>query len=440
MNDAQTLYRRDLDSVAGIEKLRFFPLAVESGKGSWLVEVGGRRLLDCSATWTACGIGHGHPRVTEALARAAASPAGAGGSAAVHPDSVGFAEELLALTPGSGDRRVYIGHAGTDANDVVLRACRNGTGKRRIVAFQHGYHGGMGTAMHVSGVHIDAGVAPDPSLYLAKYPNPFRPHAQGEDPVAASRDASLAEVDAELAKGDVACLMVEPILSDGGLVVPPPGFLSRLQEVCRRYGVPLACDEVKVGLGRTGLLHAFEHDDVVPDIVTFGKVIGGGLPLSAAVGPRDLLDGPPASALLTTAGNPICTAVGREVLRILVEEDMAGRSARAGARLMAGLRDAMTGIPQIGDVRGHGLAIGLELVRPDGTLAPDRVLAQMTVYRAWELGLVVYYVGGNVLEITPPMIISDDEIDLAVTIIAQAVREAAAGAVSIGTVNAFAGW
>ncbi|WP_157098750.1 aminotransferase class III-fold pyridoxal phosphate-dependent enzyme, partial [Novosphingobium rosa] len=170
------------------------------------------------------------------------------------------------------------------------------------------------------------------------------------------------------------------------------------------------------------------------------KVIGGGLPLSAAVGPKDLLDGPPAAALLTMAGNPICTAVGREVLRVLIEEDMPGRSDRAGKRLRAGLREAMVDIPQIGDVRGHGLAIGLELVKPDGSMVPDRELAQMAVYRAWELGLVVYYVGGNVLEITPPMVISDDEVDLAVTIIAQAVKDAAAGLVSLDTVKAYAGW
>lgn len=438
MNPAQSLYQRDLAAVAGIEKLRFFPLAIESGKGAWLTEVGGRRLLDCTATWTACGLGHGHPRVTEAIIRAAQSPAGAGGGAACHPDSVGFAEELLALVPGHGDRRVYIGHAGTDANDVVLRACRQNMGRRKVVAFKHGYHGGMGTAMHVSGVHIEAGVAPDRDLYLATYPNPFRPHVGGS--ADASMAASLNEVEAQLRMGDVACLMVEPILSDGGLVVPPPGFLAGLSALCTHHDVPLAVDEVKVGLGRPGLLHAFQHDGITPDIVTFGKAIGGGLPLSAAVGPKDLLDGPPAAALLTMAGNPICTAAGREVLRILIEEDMAGRADRAGRRLRAGLREAMCDIPQIGDVRGRGLAIGLELVKPDGRMTPDRELAQMAVYRAWELGLVVYYVGGHVLEITPPMVIADDEVDLAVTIITQAVKEAAAGLVSLATVKAYAGW
>lgn len=136
MSNHLNLIERDRLAVAGIEKLRFFPLAVVEGEGCWLIEDGGRRLIDLSATWTACGLGHGHPKIIEAMTRAARRPPGAGGLSAVHPDSVGFAEELLALTPGSGDRRVYFGHAGTDANDVVLRACRKATGRRRIIAFR----------------------------------------------------------------------------------------------------------------------------------------------------------------------------------------------------------------------------------------------------------------------------------------------------------------
>src|SRR5665213_3026839 len=298
-----TLYERDQAALAGIQKLRFFPLEVSEGYGSMLTEVGGRQLLDLSATWAVCGLGHGHPAVTEAVTRALQRPPGAGGSSAVHPDSVGLAEDLLEMVPGQGDRRVYLGHAGSDANDVVLRACRHATGKRRVVTFEHSYHGGIGLAMGVSGVHVDSGTQAASDSTFVPYPDPLRPHSAGTHGVA---HASLRAVEAELSRDDVACLIVEPILADGGLVVPPGGFLSSLQELCSRFSVPLICDEVKVGLGRPGLLHAFQHDGVTPDIVTFGKSLGGGLPLSAAVGPAAILDGPAASALLTTAGNPIC--------------------------------------------------------------------------------------------------------------------------------------
>lgn len=429
-----TLYKRDEAVIAGIEKLRFFPLEVISGHGCTLVTPDGRELLDLSATWTACGLGHGHPAIADAVSRAVRTAPGAGGLSAVHPDSVGLAEDLLALVPGGGERRVYLGHAGSDANDVALRACRHATGRRTVMAFEHSYHGGVGVAMGVSGVHVDAGAAPDPDAVFLPYPNPFRPTSAG---IEGDVSACLALAERHLATGSIACLIVEPILSDGGLVVPPDGFLGRLHEVCRRHGVPMICDEVKMGLGRPGTLHAFEHDGVVPEIVTFGKVLGGGLPLSAAVGPAELLDNPPAAALLTTAGNPVCTAAGRAVLATVVGDGLPEQAAKVGAVLQDALRALDSDV--IGEVRGRGLAIGLELVDP-ATGDRDPRLAAQVVYRAWELGAVVYYVGGNVLEITPPLILSEAEAVRAAEILGAAIADAAAGRVDAEEVARYAGW
>ncbi|GAB5896752.1 aspartate aminotransferase family protein [Mycolicibacterium mageritense] len=429
-----TLYERDEAVIAGIEKLRFFPLEVVSGHGCTLVTPDGRELLDLSATWTACGLGHGHPAIADAVNRAVRTAPGAGGLSAVHPDSVGLAEDLLALVPGSGERRVYLGHAGSDANDVALRACRHATGRRTVMAFEHSYHGGVGVAMGVSGVHVDAGAAPDPDVVFLPYPNPFRPTSAG---IEGDVSACLALAERHLDTGSIACLIVEPILSDGGLVVPPDGFLGRLHEVCRRHGVPMICDEVKMGLGRPGTLHAFEHDGVVPEIVTFGKVLGGGLPLSAAVGPAELLDNPPAAALLTTAGNPVCTAAGRAVLATIVGDGLPEQAAKVGAVLQDALRALDSDV--IGEVRGRGLAIGLELVDP-ATGDRDPRLAAQVVYRAWELGAVVYYVGGNVLEITPPLILSEAEAVRAAEILGAAIADAAAGRVDAEEVARYAGW
>jgi 4-aminobutyrate aminotransferase len=429
-----TLYERDEAVIAGIEKLRFFPLEVISGHGCTLVAPDGRELLDLSATWTASGLGHGHPAIADAVSRAVRTAPGSGGLSAVHPDSVGLAEDLLALVPGNGERRVYLGHAGSDANDVALRACRHATGRHTVIAFEHSYHGGVGVAMGVSGVHVDAGAAPDPDVVFLPYPNPFRPTSAGID---ADVTACLARAEQHLAGGSIACLIVEPILSDGGLVVPPDGFLARLHEVCRRHGVPMICDEVKMGLGRPGTLHAFEHDGVVPDIVTFGKVLGGGLPLSAAVGPAELLDNPPAAALLTTAGNPVCAAAGRAVLAAIVGEQLPERAAKVGAVLQEALRAPES--DAIGEVRGRGLAIGVELVDP-ATGDRDPRLAAQVVYRAWELGAVVYYVGGNVLEITPPLVLSEAEAARGAEIIGTAIADAAAGKVDAQEVARYAGW
>jgi 4-aminobutyrate aminotransferase len=203
----------------------------------------------------------------------------------------------------------------------------------------------------------------------------------------------------------------------------------------------MICDEVKMGLGRPGTLHAFEHDGVIPEIVAFGKVLGGGLPLSAAVGPAAILDEPPAAALLTTAGNPVCTAAGRAVLATIASEGLVENAAKVGAALQDALRGlaGSPGADRIGEVRGRGLAIGLELVDPQTGDRDPRFAAQV-VYRAWELGAVVFYVGGNVLEITPPLVLTEDEAARAAAIIGDAIADAAAGKVNAEEVARYAGW
>ena len=242
--------------------------------------------------------------------------------------------------------------------------------------------------------------------YSCRTPTLFGRHATTSTPTSPRASTSPRSI---WRRGSIACLIVEPILSDGGLVVPPDGFLAQSARACRRHGVPMICDEVKMGLGRPGTLHAFEHDGVVPEIVTFGKVLGGGLPLSAAVGPAEILDDPPAAALLTTAGNPVCTAAGRAVLATIAPRTAGRRAAKVGAAASDALRGlaGSPGADRIGEVRGRGLAIGLELVDPQ-TGDRDPRLAAQVVYRAWELGAVVFYVGGNVLEITPPLVLTED--------------------------------
>ncbi|WDH78489.1 aminotransferase class III-fold pyridoxal phosphate-dependent enzyme [Microbacterium esteraromaticum] len=440
--DAARLAARDESVIAGVQRLRFFPLVAETGRGSVLVEPGGRELIDLSASWTASGFGHGEASIAAAIAHAAIAPPGSSVLSGSHPDAVALAEELLDLIPsrlGAADRRVYLGHAGTDANDVAIRGCRAATGRPRILAFENGYHGGLGTAQRVSGVHVSAGVAADAAVTFLPYPDPHRPHTG--DPSTVLGDV-LDRADRELARGETAAVIVEPLQSDGGLIVPPKGFLAGLRALCDRHGTLLTVDEVKVGLGRTGRTHAFEHDEVVPDVVTLGKALGGGLPLSATIGPADVLDHPVASALMTTTGNPISCAAGRAVLRIVREGAATTNAAQRGAQL-AGLlsdyaRSRRPGAGLIDDVRGRGLSVGVELV--SGDRADSDALTAKTVYRAWQLGVIAYPVRGNVIELTPPLTISADSIERAVAILTTAIDDAAQGVVSDHEIAPYQGW
>lgn len=429
-----SLYEREAHSLAGIQRLRFFPLSVRGGHGCYLIESGGRRLLDLSATWSAAGLGYGHPAIREAVERASTTMAGAGLGSICNPESVALAEELLAIVPGTGDRRVYLGHSGSDANEAVVRAIRRATGRQRLLAFHGSYHGGLAGSSQFSGLMVDDGQPADPGLSLLHYPSAA--HAD-------QLRGTLLELDAELELGETpAALIVEPVMSDGGLIVPPSGFLRELKVRCDRFDVLLICDEVKVGLGRTGLLHAFQLDDVEPDVVTFGKSLGGGLPISAAVGPAAVMNVAEAFTMLTTAGNPICAGAARAVLRTLKDDDLVARAESVGETLFGLLVELSRRHPMVTEVRGRGLAIGVELGDASVERGTGPSLAAKVVYRAWELGLVVFYVGprSNVLEITPPLVISKAEVQLASEILDQAMTDVENGLVADDVIAPYAGW
>jgi 4-aminobutyrate aminotransferase len=438
------LAERDARCVAGIEKLRFFPLSVKRGRGSYLIDENGRELLDLSASWGAASLGYGHSAIHEAVARAAKNMASASILSSINEPAVHLAERLLELTPdtpGHRERRVWLGHSGSDANEAAVRAIEAATGRHRFVSFIGAYHGGTSGSMAVSGHSAQSHSPPRSGLVLVPYPDPYRPALPG-DPA----EASLAYIDylfdTICPPEDVAALMFEPLQSDGGMIVPAKGFFTEVEKRCRAHGILLLCDEVKVGLGRTGLLHAFQHEGVTPDVVTFGKGLGGGLPLSAVVGPAEVLDFATAFALQTTAGNPVCASAASAVLDTIQSEGLIENARRCGAVLREGLESLMDHHERIGQVRGRGLALGIDLVADRTTRAPASREAAKVVYRAFELGLVLFYVGtrSNVLELTPPLTMSEQEAVAAVEILDRALSDVAEGKVPDEAVKAFSGW
>ena len=434
-----SLRERDARAIAQIARLRFSPLSLIGGNGNRLIEEGGRTLLDLSASFGPAILGYSHPAIRRAVDAACASMAGASLLAFPNENAVALAEELLRLTPGRGERRVWFGHSGSDANDCAMRVLQAATGRSRFISFIGSYHGSLSGSMSISGHTAMTHTLPRAGLVLLPYPDPYHPTF--------SADEVLALLDFQFATTcpprQVAAIFIEPLMADGGLIVPPPGFLAAIQERCRRHGIQIVVDEVKVGLARSGRLHCFEHEGLEPDLVVFGKGLGGGLPLSAVIGPRAIMDHAPAFALQTTAGNPVATAAGRAVLRAIEAEGLIERANQVGAVLSAGLHALGARQPMVGQVRGRGLAIGVELVSDRATREPVPVtMTAKVIYRAYQLGAVLFYVGlrGNVLEFTPPLTLSENEAREGVDIIEQAMIDAGKGVVSDADVAPFTMW
>ncbi len=413
------LYDRDEAAIGTLQKLRFFPLAISGGKGARLVEENGRELIDLSGAWGAASLGYGHPAVVQAVSTAIANPAGASILSASNAPAVALAERLLARFPGRGTHKVWFGHSGSDANEAAYRAIVHATGRTGVISFVGAYHGCTVGSMAFSGHSVQASAAKADGLILLPYPDPYRPYAN--DPTGDAILTLLRENLATVPAGSIGAAFIEPIQSDGGLIVPPEGFLRKFADICRAHGILVVCDEVKVGLARSGRLHCFQHEGFVPDILVLGKGLGGGLPLSAVIAPAEILDCASAFAMQTLHGNPVCAAAGVAVLETIDREGLAAGAERKGKLLREGLARLAERHPLIGDIRGRGLACGVELVLESQSRAPARAETAKLIYRAYELGVVLYYVGmnGNVLEMTPPLTITEDEIHDALDLLDQ---------------------
>lgn len=431
--------------IADTLKERFFPLVMESGEGCRIRDIEGKEYLDFTAGWAVANLGYNHPRVRQAVIEELSRSTFSGLIWAMHKPGLKLAERLIALTPGDFPKKVWFGFCGSEASEIVARLLPLSTGKRRLLSFIGGYHGSTDTSMSISGHAALTRFIGGGNVIKAPYPDPYRcPFGDGVEDCG---DRSIRFIEDYLFKTvcppeDTAGVIVEVIQSDAGDIVPPPSFISQLEQLCRRHDMYLIIDDVKIGLGRTGKMFSFEHLGVTPDVVILGKPLAGGLPLSAVVARRELLDVGPAMAVFTCAGYALGCAAGLATLEVLEQESLLENAARVGAYLHGKLGELQEKHPLIGHVRGLGLIQGVELVRDRVTKEPASKEAAKVVYRAFELGLLVFYVGtfSNVLELTPPLILTESEVDEGVEILDQALADVEAGKVSDEKLSRFPGW
>lgn len=442
--NTEEIRQRDDRFLANVQKVRFFPLAVANAEGSRVTDVEGRTYLDFTAGWAVANLGYGNKRIERVVGEQFAATSFGTLTAMMNEPSVRLAERLIGLMPGDFEKKVWYGLHGSDANDCLAKLVPMATGRHRMISFIGGYHGQTAGSAALSGHTAQAKAAGSGNVVKVPYPDPYRPVLGSE------RNAGEAVLDylenyvlrTICPPEDTAAIIVEPMQSDGGDIVPPAEFLPGLEALCRRYGIMLLMDEVKIGFGRSGRMFAFEHFGVTPDAVALGKSMGAGMPISAVVGRKEILDVGTAMNMYTMAGSPVACAASLAHLDEIDSQGLIERAGRTGELLLARLRDLQAAHPLVGDVRGLGMMLGLEAVRDRGTKEPADLEMAKISYRAFQLGLLTFYGGiySNVLEITPPLILTEAEVEEGVAILDQAIGEVAAGEVADDLLGDYAGW
>jgi 4-aminobutyrate aminotransferase len=425
---AAALIERDA-RVVSPSYTRGYPLVIERGFGAWVEDVDGNTFLDCAAGIAVNSTGHSHPDVLRAIEAQAKRFLHMSGTDFYYEAQVRLAEELAEVTPIDGGVRSFFGNSGTEAIEAALKLARYATGRPNIIAFFGGFHGRtMGAlALTASKVVQRRGFGPFmPGVFHAPYADCYR------CPLSLKPESCAAEcldfIDQQLlahlvSPDEVAAILVEPIQGEGGYVVAPDVFMQRLRALTARHGMLLIADEVQSGMGRTGAMFAIEHTGVRPDVIAIAKGIASGLPLGVTVARADLMTWPPGTHASTFGGNPVSCAAALSTLKLL-REQLVANAAEVGAHLMNGLTALKEAHPLIGDVRGRGLMIGVELVRDRTTKERATSERDAVVTAAFRRGLLILGAGKNAIRFSPPLILTKEQATVAVRIFGEALTEA----------------
>src|SRR5271169_2273941 len=398
---------------------------VAKAENSEIWDVDGRRYVDFAAGIAVLNTGHRHPRVMEAVARQAQEFAHSCFHVGSYESYVRLAERLNALAPGDFAKKTLFLNSGAEAVENAIKIARYHTKRSAVIAFSGGFHGRTLMTMALTGkvMPYKRGFGPFPAeVYHAEFPQPYR-NITTEQALADLERLFHGDVDPK----SVAAILIEPVQGEGGFNVAPFEFLRALRRVCDEHGIVLIADEVQGGIARTGKMFSIEHSGVAPDLITVAKGLGGGFPLSGVTGRATIMDAAhPGGLGGTYGGNPISIAAAHAVLDVIESEDLCARAARVGQKMRTRLLALAKELPCIGDVRGLGAMVALELVKDQKTKEPDAELTAAVLAQAEKRGLILLSCGteANVVRLLAPLTIPDAVLEEGLNILASALKDA----------------
>ena len=405
---------------------RDYPLVIARGEGAIVEDVDGNTFIDCAAGIAVNSTGVSHPEVVKAIAEQAARFIHMSGTDFYYEPQVRLAEELAGLVPIAGDVRTFFGNSGTEATEAAIKLSRYFTKRSNIIAFLGSFHGrSLGALSLTSSKSIQRrGFGPLLSgVYHAPYPDPYRFNGSADACAEASLSFIRDQILVHLTSPDeVAAVVVEPIQGEGGYVVPPKAFLQGLRELTKQHGIMLVLDEVQSGMGRTGKMFAAEHFDVTGDIVNIAKGIASGLPLGITCARAEVMSWPPGAHASTFGGNPVACAAALVTIKLL-REQYVQNAATVGEHLAAALRELQSKHQIIGDVRGRGLMVGVELVRDRKTKERAVEERNALVQAMFRRGVLILGAGRNSIRFAPPLVLTKDQADAILRIFDESLTE-----------------
>jgi len=405
-------------------------LMIDHSSGAYVYTPDGQRYLDFTSGIAVTNTGHCHPRVVKAIQDQAAKMIHTQINVYSHAPAFRLTEALRGVTPDSIDA-FFFANGGAEAIEGAVKLARHATGRTNIIVFQGSFHGRTGQAMSMttSKTIYRVGYQPLPSgVFVAPFPYWYRYGWDAEEAAAFCLNELDLLLRSQTAPKETAAMVIEPILGEGGYVVPPVSFLQGLRRLCDELGILLILDEIQSGCGRTGKFWAFEHFGIEPDIIVMSKGLGSGFPISAIGSPREIMEKwQVASHGGTFGGNPMACAAAEATIQVLVQEGMVENAARRGAQLMDNLCEIKQRFPTLGDVRGLGLMVGCEFSDPQ-TRQPLPDVVERVLATCLEQQLILMNCGtyGNVVRWMPPLMVSEAQVDEALCVFEEALREASA--------------